>query len=88
MHLRQLTIKTLDHFHQLSRARQYELVCEFGTYLGSRTVENVTFVLYDLDGFFIEVKYDGATDRLPQLIAFATTRRLEPYLRAIALDFS
>lgn len=81
-------MKTIDRFHRLSRTEQYEAVCDEATYLASRTVETVTFVLYDLDGFFIEVKYDGATDRLPQLIAFATTRRLEPYLREIKLDFS
>lgn len=81
-------MKTFERFHHLSRAEQYEAVCDEATYLSSRTLENVTFMLYDLDGFFIEVKYDGATDRPPQLIAFTATRRLEPYLREIMLDFS
>jgi len=77
---------TLSDFQQLSHDQQQELLYFRGLLLANRYDDNYVFLLYALDGFFVEMQYDAIRNRLRRLSAFYTTDLLEPYLPLLPDD--
>ncbi|GAA4342926.1 hypothetical protein [Flaviaesturariibacter amylovorans] len=77
---------TLFAFQLLTPAEQLDLLYEAGTYIGKRRVEGRVRILYQLEGFYIEVHYKKYRCIAEKLVCFRSTIPLEPYLEAIDVE--
>ena len=71
---------TLYQFKQLKESDQYVAVWNEGTLLDARFDNHLRFLLYKIDSFYVEIKYNGATNALEGLKSFVNIRPLIPYL--------
>ena len=77
---------TLFDFQLLPVMEQLDLLYEQGTFIGKRKVEAKTCVLYQLEGFYVEVIYRQYR-RIPEkLRSFRSTAPLDPYLELIDVE--
>ena len=57
-------------------------------YLAGRSDEDHTIMLYQLNGFYIEVYFHKQNNFISSLHPFADTELLEPYLESIEIDLT
>jgi len=76
---------TLEAFEQLDYAGKlkatHKAVC-----IGSRSDAIYTILLYQIDGFYIEVHYHNKFDYVSSFTGFETTDRLDPYLAQVDIE--
>ena len=77
---------TLYEFKLLSTEQQFTFLWESGVYLDARITDNYTINLYGIDGFYIEVFYNSANNKIEFLESFKSVDRLSPYLKSIDLQ--
>jgi hypothetical protein len=70
---------TLLKFNKLDEMEQAELLWKFEA-IDFRTDENFKYLLYQIDGFYVEARYHVKHNLLTGLWAFDDTDALEPYL--------
>ena len=55
-------------------------------FIDQRISISYNFQLYQIEGFYVEVKYNREENKIAGLKSFISTEQLEPYLRKIKLD--
>lgn len=74
----------LADFTRLPANRQLDTLYFTGDILANRYEGEHIFLLYNLNGFYVELRYDAYNNELHQVTAFRDTDKLEPYLPYIA----
>ena len=54
----------------LSKEAQYELLFLHGTFIESKVRKNITYVLYKLYDFFVEISYEQIENRVIDLTCY------------------
>jgi hypothetical protein len=71
---------TPAYFTSLDTDDQLNALYFEGNILANRYEDDFIFLLYSLDSFYVEVRYEAYTNRVKQVSAFKSTDKLEPYL--------
>lgn len=74
------SILTLYQFKRLKESDQYVTVWKNGILLDARFDNHLRFLLYQIDSFYVEIKYNCETNELEGLKGFISIRRLIAYL--------
>ncbi|WP_128545763.1 hypothetical protein [Larkinella soli] len=77
---------TLEDFLTLPHDHQQEQLWFRGSVLANRYEETHIYLLYALDMFYVELKYDTLGNRLLRVSAFTSTEPLTPYLPLLPDD--
>jgi hypothetical protein len=77
---------TFYQFKCLSEDDQEYLLWRKGVELGRREERSFHFVLYQVDGFYLEVKYYRPFATIIQIACFEDLALLKPYLKNIYVD--
>jgi hypothetical protein len=56
-----------------------EALWEYGVHVSERFHEECGYSLYQLNDFYVEVKYNGGLNAITKLTSFYTITKLEPY---------
>lgn len=70
---------TVEEFDALPDHEQYEILGKAGNFVEFRESENVSYELYAVDRFFVEVSYKKKEYVMIGLQAFNTGTKLDPY---------
>ena len=65
-----------------------KIVRQRGVLLAERWDTKNRYVLYQLDGFYVEFTYDSFDSSLKEMDIFGGTALLDPYLATIPIPFS
>ncbi|MGZ3839415.1 MAG: hypothetical protein ACXVMS_00135 [Flavisolibacter sp.] len=76
---------TRFEFQLLSEAEKLESLYQEGTYIGKRRILDSSSILYQLDGFYVEVLYQKYRCQIRQIRCSENTILLDPYLEQIGL---
>ena len=76
---------TLYQFNLLPERDQYEAAWG-GTFLVDRLEGNKKYIVYVVDAFYVEVRYDAQENAVESIRAFSSTVPLEPYLSVIDIS--
>jgi hypothetical protein len=76
---------TFQHFNTLNKANQQKKLLSKGKYVADRTTEDCQALLFELNGFFVEVAYNKQEDEILYVNGFESTDELAPYLGDIRL---
>jgi len=71
---------TLSQFKSLPQDTQYNTVWERGVLIDARMTNEYTFVLYELDSFYVEIQYDVECNKIIELKSFTSLKPLNDYL--------
>ena len=77
-------IVTLYEFNMMNRDRQAATVWG-GVHIGDRHDDHHDILLYQVDGFYVEVYYDRTENIIVTFRSFSNITQLEPYLEKIAI---
>ena len=77
---------TLYEFNLLSQFDKGEVLYEHGVHISERRDAEFGYVLYQLNNFYVEVKYSNEQNKIIKLNVFSTTTNLEPYLNGIDIS--
>ena len=75
----------LFEFQMLPDARKIALLYEEGVYIGKRRVNNNIALLYQLEGYYVEVIYKSYRKHIKRINCFQTTAPLDPYIENMAV---
>ena len=70
----------------LPESLQFEQLRKKAVLLADYTKERYTYVLYQLEGFYIEVRYNTMNNEVIGIRSFKNTELLDPYLTAIRIE--
>jgi hypothetical protein len=70
----------MSEFHLLSYNEKIDLLYQHGVYIGKRKKQHLVKVLYQLDGFYVEIYYKKYRQFINHIRCFTGTERLNPYL--------
>jgi hypothetical protein len=76
---------TLQQFRSCSKSAQQQIVKHQGIFLLERRSLDWNILLFQVEGFYVEVYYDRKTEKVELLKNFEDTDELEPYLCKIDL---
>lgn len=77
---------TLGDFRNMSEEKQREFFIKKAVLLGERKTAQYYILLFQLEGFYIEI-FSSKKEREVTLIkTFTTTEELEPYLKALDIS--
>jgi hypothetical protein len=71
---------TFHQFEKLASGNKYKYLLQKGTFLVKRKSIKYDFLLYELNGFYVEVMYDANQKTVLLLEPFTDTNLLAPYL--------
>lgn len=78
---------TLYQFNHLDEMEQAEILWDKGQMIADRRDDVYRYVLYQIDAFYVELKYHMEFNVLHGLRTFASTDKpLEPYLPFMNID--
>ena len=77
---------TLYEFGLLHAQDKINLVYREGVYIGKIKEDDGSRVLYQLNGFYVEISYRKYRHHIRHIRAFTSTFLLEPYLEGIAIE--
>lgn len=78
-------MRLLD-FTRLPNEEKANLLYKQGVYIGKCKKRNTTVVLYQLEGFYVEVYYRKYRCFIDRISCFSGTARLDPYLNQIDVE--
>jgi hypothetical protein len=73
----------LFDFQLLSMHDQVKVLYEQGVYIGKRRNNDYTALLYQLEGFYVEISYRQYRRHIDRIYCSASTSILDPYLEQI-----
>lgn len=76
---------TLDYFSGLLLEDQIKTLRDKSVYLCKRRRGDITYFLYQMNSFYVEVLYNHYSKKVTNLFSFRSTLLLEPYLKSISL---
>ena len=79
-------IMTLNDYKQLDEIEQTEVLLERGIHLGERTDGAHSIVLYQIEGFYVEVFYHEQHNTITRLRSFRSVDQLRPYLEKVDIS--
>lgn len=71
---------TLQEFSSLPDEQKASVLHQTGTYIGKRKLAATVVVLYQVEGFYVEVFYYEYRREIECFSCFSGTARLDPYL--------
>lgn len=74
---------THKEYKALRQDEQTSFLCKAGVSIAERKVGPYLIVLFQVDGFYVEVFYDKRSYQMLKLMSFYNTTLLEPYLSDI-----
>lgn len=77
---------THKEYKALQQDEQTSFLCKAGVSIAERHVGPYLIVLYQVDGFYVEVFYDKHSYQMIKLMSFYNTTLLEPYLAEIPIS--
>ena len=77
---------TLMEFEQLSLHGKINVLYHRGTYIGKQKVRGKTILLYQVDGFYVEIFYRKHRYYIDRFRCFTSTRFIDPYLQEIKIE--
>lgn len=77
---------TFKEFKKLSKGQQEELLWGFGVELGRSNDALYSYVLYQVYGFYMEVKYCRKMETVEQIACFEDMSLIELYLPDFKID--
>jgi len=77
---------TLYEFNSLSEFEKGAALWDYGIHLTERFDEAYGYSLYQLNDFYVEVKYNGGINEITKFTSFNTYTKLEPYLGNIDIS--
>jgi len=76
---------TFYQFRSLSEYKQYEYIKRKGVFIAKRISTAYKFLLYQIDSFYVELKYNLFETKIEVIRCFSGTKDLDPYLGDISL---
>ncbi|HEY0679005.1 MAG TPA: hypothetical protein VGD17_12010 [Chitinophagaceae bacterium] len=76
---------TMYEFRLLTDQEQLDIVHSKGVYIGKRKVKELTSILYQVDGFYIELFYRRYRYHISHIRCSSSIAAAEPYLDQIDL---
>lgn len=76
-------LMTIEQFRSLPKDMQRKMVKHSGAFLFGRTGVGVNVLLYQVDGFYVEIYFDEKMSEAMHLRSFEDTSYLDPYLRMV-----
>lgn len=77
---------SLKQFSRMDKAQQRIYLLTQGTFLAERRTGMYDLMLYELEGFYVEVAFYTRTNKVAFFKTFTNTDSLAPYLSNIDLD--
>jgi len=77
---------TLNDFSITCEKSKVALIYSDGVYIGKRNNGKQIAVLYQLEGFYVEIVYSKYRSIISHIICFASTQKLAPYLKQIDIE--
>jgi hypothetical protein len=74
---------TRNNFSKLSEPIQYRLLLLRGVCIAERMAGDVLLLLFQIDGFYVEIAFDNYSDEVLSARSFEDTAELSPYLNDI-----
>jgi len=76
---------TFYQFKALSAYKQYQYLKKRGVMIAQRITTAYKFLLYQIDSFYVELKYNLLETKIEVIKCFSDTKDLDPYLDDISL---
>ena len=76
----------LQHFRALTQNKQNKKLLSEGVCIADRRSEDVQALLFQIEGFYVEVFFNGSGDEVLFSRSFEDTDELEPYLSGIDIS--
>jgi len=76
----------LFDFQLLPHSEKVDILYDHGVYIGKRKEKNQTVILYQLEGFYVEVFYKKYRCFVTRMHCFSSTILLEVYLEQINVE--
>lgn len=76
---------TEKQFNKLDKEKKYILIYEESVFQMCRYEEKICYLLYQHEGFYIEVEYHLELNKITSVQTFSSVKWLEPYLELIPL---
>ncbi|MGV3657410.1 MAG: hypothetical protein ACO1NX_05630 [Chitinophagaceae bacterium] len=77
---------TIQQYKALKPDEQTSFLCKAGVSIAERKVGPYLIVLFQVEGFYVEVFYNAANYQMVKLVSFYNTTLLEPYLSDININ--
>jgi hypothetical protein len=77
---------TITQFNQLDEETQIDVAWKNGEIVASRFDEESKYILLQVFSFYVELRYNAASNVLDFVTNFVGTDLLEPYLNSINID--
>ena len=77
---------TMFDFQLLSESEKIEALYQRGVYIAKRRVDESVILLYQLEGFYIEIFYRKYRIHIKHIHCFSSTSLLDPYLEQIDVE--
>ncbi|MES2881505.1 MAG: hypothetical protein V4676_05105 [Bacteroidota bacterium] len=76
----------LFDFKLLGDTEKLEILYRCGVYVGKRRKEHKTVLLYQLEGFYVELFYQKHRCVVSHLYCFSSALRIDPYLDQVNVE--
>jgi hypothetical protein len=76
---------TFLQFKSLSPYKQFEILTKKGVMIADRIGTAYKYLLYQIDSFYVELKYNLFETKIEAIKCFFDTKDLDPYLGDISL---
>jgi hypothetical protein len=76
---------TFIQFKSLSEYKQHETLKKKGIVIGNRISASYKFFLYQIENFYVELKYNLSETNIEAIKCFFDTKYLDPYLGDISM---
>ena len=80
-------VMTFNQFKYLSEDDQESLLWKRGVEIGRKTNAHYHYILYQVDGFYMEIQCAMLQGTIMQIACFEDVDLLEPYLRKINISW-
>jgi hypothetical protein len=80
-------IMTFNQFRYLSEDDQERILWKKGVELSRNEINGFHYILFQVDGFYMEVKYTLPLRSIIEIVCFEDVELLDPYLKKINIDF-
>lgn len=77
---------TFKEFRQLGVDEQELALWSQGVEVGQRRDTWFSYLLFQVDSFYIEVRFNVREEMIDRIVAFEDTDQLEPYLPEVDID--
>lgn len=76
----------LHEFRELDQDDQAQTAWEYGEHIATRISLHHTITLWQIEGFYVEIYYNSAEEKIEKLRSFRSTIFLTPYLKQIDIS--